>query len=156
VKAQGKNIASLCWNESGETIFALTDHIPNVSSNLGETMASLMAISKAKRLGLKKIILEGDSSTTITAINNSADEDDWITSPIIKDIKHHLLSFEVWKVRKIHRSKNRCAHDLAQWAAATQAYKTSTATPTQQLHFAQPDSISPSQEKKNFFFVQQR
>ncbi|XP_041010079.1 alpha-methyl-mannoside-specific lectin-like [Juglans microcarpa x Juglans regia] len=51
VRAKGSVIAAICWNDSGEAIYAIIDFICSVNPNIGEAKTALMAVIKAKRLG---------------------------------------------------------------------------------------------------------
>lgn len=69
-------------------------------------MASKLALS----VGPKPLILEGDSTIVIMAINQPNLISDWHIDPIIRDIHHILASFPSSKAIKVQRHANLQAH----------------------------------------------
>ncbi|XP_041011347.1 uncharacterized protein LOC121255133 [Juglans microcarpa x Juglans regia] len=95
IRKEGSILASICWKDNGEVLFAIIDLINKVNSNLGEASAALMAIKEAARLKLENIIVGGDSDVTIQAISNTSYIQELNLSPVINDIRHHLNSFKL-------------------------------------------------------------
>ncbi|KAF5475450.1 hypothetical protein F2P56_007254, partial [Juglans regia] len=64
------------------------------------------------QLGIKRIILEGDSKIVISTINNR--EENWsATGMLIEDVKIQLNSYEEWSASHVRREGNQAAHKLA-------------------------------------------
>lgn len=77
----------------------------------------LEAIQEAHHINMNILQIEGDSQQLIGALSKYNISSDWEIQGITSDSRYLLQFFEDWFVRKIHRSQNRCAHELAQWAA---------------------------------------
>jgi hypothetical protein len=84
----------------------------------GEAQVAKLASMLVSSMQLNKFILEGESSTVISALHNSAFRLDFPYDHVISDT---LLSFPVsslWEARKISRNENFCSHYVAYRAAA--------------------------------------
>ena len=84
----------------------------------GEALAAKLAAELVSSMQLNKFILEGESSTVISALHNSAFR---LDSPFDHVIKDTLLSFSdssLWEARKIFKNENLCAHYMAYMAMA--------------------------------------
>jgi hypothetical protein len=83
-----------------------------------EALAARLAASLAVSLNLRDFSLEGDSITVILALQDLSQILDWKIADLISDSVSIIPSSSIWKVRKVHRSANFCAHHVAYWAAA--------------------------------------
>lgn len=68
--------------------------------------------------GSSNLFLEGDSLTTILAINRANLFSDMAISPIITDIQLKLQQVQVWTASKNSSSANFRAYHIAKWAAS--------------------------------------
>jgi hypothetical protein len=110
--------AAVCRDSNGKIIKAISQISPPCDPNFGEALAALLAASLAVSLQLKKIIIEGDSQTVITALQHPTITQDWSIDSIISDSLSILSTSSNWEARKINRSANFYAHHVAHWAAA--------------------------------------
>ncbi|KAF5469111.1 hypothetical protein F2P56_013207 [Juglans regia] len=79
---------------------------------LAEAMGAIEASCFGLQLGIKRIILEGDSKIVISAINNR--EENWSAmGMLIEDVKIKLNSYEEWSASHVRREGNQAAHKLA-------------------------------------------
>ncbi|XVF82801.1 hypothetical protein PTKIN_Ptkin16aG0079000 [Pterospermum kingtungense] len=85
------------------------------TAELAEAKAATIALNFAKDLGLSNIILEGDASNIITAINSSQLD----LSPIgnlIEEVRAICKDFRACQTRHVKREANMAAHTLAKEA----------------------------------------
>ncbi|GLT55002.1 hypothetical protein SLA2020_281580 [Shorea laevis] len=110
-------------DHDGSLIWATAKKIPCMDINAGEAQAALLAVETATRFyPSSSLILEGDSLTTITALNNPNYCTDWSSRDIISDVILLLSSFSSWSATKVSRSINLRAHLVAKWAASHNVY----------------------------------
>ena len=76
-----------------------------------EVLAMGKCVILALELGLKNVILEGDSLQTIQAIKDK--ECKGMTGHIISGIIHEMSKFRMAKARHINRNGMKIAHELA-------------------------------------------
>lgn len=114
--------AATLRDHKGEFLAVNTLKLPPMDANLGEAHAALLAVRMAASLGCTSLCLEGDSLVTVLAIKDPFLFSDWISESVISDISLQLLSFSDWKVSKISRCANFCAHQVARWAAANHVF----------------------------------
>jgi predicted proteasome-type protease len=62
---------------------------------------------------LKNFTLEGDSLVVISALQNLSITQDWHIESIIANTMLLLSASSLWNARKVHRSTNFCAHNVA-------------------------------------------
>ena len=103
-------------NEQGLVMATLAQQIPLPASvEMVEMLAARRAMVFAKEHGFDKVIVEGDSATTITSING--DHMDYsVLSHLLLDIKCFFSSFSYISITHTHREGNSVAHKLARWA----------------------------------------
>ncbi|XP_042969130.1 uncharacterized protein LOC122301822 [Carya illinoinensis] len=118
VRENGSTAAAICRKDEGDIDFIQTSFIHSTNPNQGEATALLIGLKAAKEANIQNLIIAGDSLNTIMAANAESHNPDWITQPIMQDIRHMLGTLNSWQLRKIHRDQNRCAHSVAQWAAS--------------------------------------
>ena len=82
---------------------------------VGEAMAALFAVEFGRDIGVKDVIMEGDSLITVNAIRGESHKWSYY-GHIIEDIKVVLSNFHRWEVGHIRREGNAAAHHLAKWA----------------------------------------
>ena len=85
---------------------------PPCSPNMGEALATQLAISVACSLNLDQFILEGDSEVVIQALNFPFSDQDWRISPVIMTSLNNISSDSFWEARKINRNANFYAHSV--------------------------------------------
>jgi hypothetical protein len=75
----------VCRNSKGQIIHMISQINPSCSSNVGEALATQLAISLATTFPFDRFILEGDSKVMILALQHPNSALDWRISPIILD-----------------------------------------------------------------------
>jgi hypothetical protein len=106
--------AAVCRNHKGEIRQIITQVRPPCSQVNGEALA----VELVSSMQLNKFILEGESSTVVSALHNLAFR---LDSPFDHVIKDTLLSFSnssLWEARKSSRNENLCTHYVAYRAVA--------------------------------------
>ena len=109
--------AAVCRNSNGNIIKILSQVRPPCSPVLGEAQAALLACSLAVSLNLKNFVIEGDSASVITALQDPSLILDWQIDHIICNIFSLIPTSSTWNARKANRSANFCAHYVANRAA---------------------------------------
>lgn len=100
------------------TLCSLKSLFPNPL--LGEAAATLSATNCYAELGIRNIILQGDSLTVVNSIQQA--KEDWNSAGIlVRDIKHLLSGFQRWSVRHVSRNVNMVANCLAKYALGLKA-----------------------------------
>ncbi|KAF5472158.1 hypothetical protein F2P56_008898 [Juglans regia] len=115
VQDQFSVVSAIKRNHSGDILGILTENVQTTIPLIAEAKAALLAANMASNQGLA--IIEGDSQSIISSIESPDISTFWNISTIIKDIQHLSNLYQNWKFAKIHRSQNRCAHSVVQWAA---------------------------------------
>nr|XP_051220950.1 uncharacterized protein LOC127339093 [Lolium perenne] len=88
-----------------------------------ELRACQRALVLAKKLKLQKIILETDSSSVVSKLNNEM-KDMSMHGPLVEDIKRELREMVDYKVKWARRTANRVAHVLAKEGCGLESCKT--------------------------------
>lgn len=73
----------------GDIFFVFAKNLPVLDISADEASAALLAVEVAASFSSSKILLEGDSSSVMTAINNSnlcAESAYWSIAPIVEDV----------------------------------------------------------------------
>ena len=109
--------AAVCRNSNRKIIKILAQIRPACSPAYGEALAALLAASLAVSLNLDPFVLEGDSATVITALQDPSFILDWQLDHLICNIFTLIPVSSTWKARKVNRSANFCAHYVANRAA---------------------------------------
>ena len=110
-------ISIIIRNEQGLVMAALSQQIPLPTSvEMVEVLVARRALVYAKELGFDRVIVEGDSTNTITSINGGH-MDHSALGHVLLDIKSLLFSFSHTSVEHITREGNCVAHKLARRAA---------------------------------------
>ena len=96
---------------------ALSQQIPLPAlMEMVKVLVACQALVFAKELGFDRVIVEGDSTNTITSINGG--HMDYSTlGHVLMDIKCLFSSFSYISVKHINREDNCVAHKLARQAA---------------------------------------
>ncbi|KAF5469211.1 hypothetical protein F2P56_013300, partial [Juglans regia] len=116
VRNNSSTSLAVCRNHQGIFQFIVAQNNRYVDPNLGEATAAFIGVQEAYTRQIAKIVLQGDSLNTIRSINNPHQAINWETEGVARDTRFLLQDFQEWKAVKIHRSQNRCAHSIAQWA----------------------------------------
>ncbi|GLT55480.1 hypothetical protein SLA2020_285970 [Shorea laevis] len=78
--------AATVSDHDGSLLWATAKKLPLMDINAGEAQAALLAVETATRFyPSSKLILEGDSLMTITALNNTQFCTEWSSSGIIEE-----------------------------------------------------------------------
>ncbi|GLT52905.1 hypothetical protein SLA2020_262140 [Shorea laevis] len=110
--------AAILRDHQGNIISACSRRLPAMEANQGEAHAALLAVQLASQHGSSPLILEGDSLSTILAINSPHISSDWSAAHVIADALQLLSSLPVWTALKVSRCANSFAHHTAKWAAS--------------------------------------
>jgi hypothetical protein len=110
--------AAVCRDSQGLILKALSQISPQCEANFGEALAAQLAASLAVSMDLQTFSLEGDSATVIAALKTPALSQDWQINSVIAATLASLPASFSWETRKVHRSANFCAHQVAFWVAA--------------------------------------
>jgi hypothetical protein len=86
---------------------------PSYSPNMGEALATHLAVSLAFSLGLDCFILKGDSEVVFLALRHPNSSSDWRISSIIDDIIDSIPFSSSWEARNVNRSANFYVHYIA-------------------------------------------
>ncbi|XP_030939879.1 uncharacterized protein LOC115964767 [Quercus lobata] len=109
-------IGIIIRNEQGLVMAALSQQIPLPTSvEMVEVLAACRALVFAKELGFDRVIVEGDSTNTITSINGGH-MDHLALGHVLLDIKRLFSCFSHISVKYINREGNCVAHKLARRA----------------------------------------
>ncbi|KAL0011507.1 hypothetical protein SO802_006615 [Lithocarpus litseifolius] len=77
--------ATLCRDHSGKILLARTSFDLARETIWTESNGTLLAVNKARELGLRKVVFEGDASWVIHPIYSSASCPHWLIMPLIGD-----------------------------------------------------------------------
>lgn len=95
--------------------------------HLGKAKAAFPRVQAAHNKNMINIRLEGDSRRIILALRTSSNIQDWIAKGTIRDhTKLMSNNFDFWEAIKIHRSFNRCAHEITRWVASNNVIRSIT------------------------------
>ena len=83
-----------------------------------EVFAAIQGLQLAHDIGIKKVIIEGDSASTIKALHGSEDYCSWLGNEIL-EARRLLQRLEEWDLSMIRREANVVAHMLARQALHT-------------------------------------
>ncbi|XP_059436590.1 uncharacterized protein LOC132169594 [Corylus avellana] len=120
-------------NERGQVLVVRSLVKPGRLSPLAaEAWAGGQALIFGKDVGLRKIILEGDSKLMVATVNGR-DASGRGIGHLIEDRYILLQPFNDWKVMAVRRSANQAAHEVARMAIRANTAWT--------WHFAYPDCI---------------
>jgi hypothetical protein len=89
--------AAVCRDSNGVILKILSQIRPSCSPAFGEALAAQLASVLAFSLKLDHVILEGDSSVVISALQNSTCVMDWHIELIIKDTISSFPASSLWK-----------------------------------------------------------
>ena len=104
-------------NSVGLVIASCSQCLPQAySSNEVEALAAAKAVSFATKIGISKVVLEGDSLTIIKALSNDQRS---LSSfgPLIDDAKFSSVNFDQLRYSHVKRECNFAAHSLAKFAS---------------------------------------
>jgi hypothetical protein len=110
--------ATVCRNSNGVILKILSQIRPSCSPAIGEALAAQLASELAISLQLYQVILKGDSSLVISALQNPSCVMDWQINFIIKDTISSFSAPPLWEARKINISANFYTYYAAYRAAA--------------------------------------
>ena len=102
-------------DDRGHLLLAGAKKLPYGTNNIAECQAALLAVQIARKEGIKKLHLEGDSLITVQAISK-LNAKAWHLQPIINIIEQELNNFEDFKITHIKREGNQEADILSKWA----------------------------------------
>ena len=101
--------AAVGKNHKGEIKKILTQVKPPCSQVNGEAQAAKLVGVLASSMQLEKFILEGESSSIILALQNSAVRLDFLFEHIVNDTPTSFPASSLWEAKKISRNENFCA-----------------------------------------------
>lgn len=102
-------------NDHGCILMTRTKRVQaNWSANFTEASTTVYGLEMARRMGFKKIHLEGDALNIITSIKNK--EQGWAPIYLVLDCCFDVLSyFDVSMLSFVRRIGNTAAHMVARW-----------------------------------------
>jgi hypothetical protein len=109
--------AAVCRNSEGRILHMASQISSSCNPNYGEALAAKLAVSLAASLHLDHFILEGDSQVVISTLRHPNVYQDLRISCLILKMIRSISASSSWKVTKISRSANFCAHYVAHWVA---------------------------------------
>ncbi|KAL4308866.1 hypothetical protein GQ457_01G015730 [Hibiscus cannabinus] len=109
-----KSVSGVIGRDHAGLIMAscIVPHLHVADTFVAEALACLQAVTFAKELGFRRVVVEGDSLTVIKKVR-SLSADGSLISPIIFDIKDIVKGFDGIAFKFVHRSSNIVAHTLA-------------------------------------------
>ena len=108
--SDGKVMATMC-----DTMILIQDPV------LAKALAAIRAIKLCLSLGIRKIILEGDSLQVVHALQAS-NGGQFVIGPIVEDARHLCRQFSDFEVKHVLRGANGEAHRLAKLALSQEGY----------------------------------
>jgi ribonuclease HI len=103
-------------NEVGLPMASMTCSRANVMDPFAaELFAAKAGLQLAHDIGIKRVILEGDSANTNKALGSMEDDYSWLGNEVT-EARHLLQSLEAWELSTIKRDVNKVAHMLARKA----------------------------------------
>ncbi|XP_023905820.1 uncharacterized protein LOC112017593 [Quercus suber] len=116
-KEQGQcGIGVVVWNDKSQIMGALSKTLPYPLGALdAKAKAAEIGIIFSWELGLREIILEGDSQIVMNAIA-SHDPGPIKIQQLVTDIKSWVPKFRAWKTSFTRREGNKAAHLMAKHA----------------------------------------
>jgi hypothetical protein len=93
--------AAILSDSNGNIFAALSRKYASMDANIWEAFVASLAIILASSFGYSSLILDGDSLTIISMINNASSFLDWNFSSIIGDILQQLECFRIWTATKV-------------------------------------------------------
>ena len=113
-KRMGMGIA--IWDHKGKLLVAFCatrEFITDPATS--EALITWQAAELSHRLGLQKVVLEGDALEVVNVLRT---EELWLGRyrHILQDVKHMLSQYREWKVNHVHRQGNGVAHGLEKLA----------------------------------------
>ena len=113
-------IGCIINNDAGKWIAKLAAPLSPTTNNLAELEALDQGLLLCYKLGLSKIIIEGDSQITLNAIRKR-DTPNWVLNSKLREVLVHLDRFEDYQIGHIFREGNRIADGLANKGADGQS-----------------------------------
>ncbi|KAL3519959.1 hypothetical protein ACH5RR_018108 [Cinchona calisaya] len=108
-------VAAILRNNHGCIMHGHTKILRSYDANSAEAAVILEAMRIADQ-GLKKVILEGDSTTVISTLKNECLQFDWSCAVDIQEARKYSRKWPKWRFRKVPRNCNSTAHQNAKWA----------------------------------------
>ena len=103
-------------NEVGLPMASMTCSRANVMDPFAaELFAAKAGLQLAHDIGIKRVILEGDSANTNKALGSMEDDYSWLGNEVT-EARHLLQSLEAWELSTIKRDVSKVAHMLARKA----------------------------------------
>lgn len=106
-------------DSSGDIKGAWVHRFESMNAFCAETEVANQALHIATTLNLSKVIIEGDATTVVMALNGIDDYTDWRVTHLSIDGRSTLSQHCLWQLQYAPRECNRSAHNLAQWAKTT-------------------------------------
>lgn len=95
-------VVAVILSDSNRNIFAAPSRkLASMDANIREAFVASLAIILASPFGYSSLILDGDSVTIISMINNALSFSDWNFSSITEDILQQLECFRIWTATKV-------------------------------------------------------
>jgi hypothetical protein len=104
----------VCRNSNEKIIKILAQIRPTCSLAYGEAQVALLASFLIVSLNLDNFVLEGDSATFITTLQDPSIILDWQLDHIICNIFSLIPVSSTWKARKVNRSAKKRRRTIAQ------------------------------------------
>ncbi|GLT45633.1 hypothetical protein SLA2020_194520 [Shorea laevis] len=115
-------MGAVARDSSGEVLAALACKGPEVVvAEIAEVCSLRKALRWAQELSFRKVIMETDCASIVTAINSTIPNVHSALSPVLSDCRQLMSSFLSCTVQHVHREGNSVAHELAKRALHAEA-----------------------------------
>ena len=109
-------MAVVIRNELGLPMASMTCSRANVMDPFAaEFFAAKAGLQLAHDIGIKRVILEGDSANTNKALGSLEEDYSWLGNEVT-EARHLLQSLEAWELSTVKRDVSKVAHMLARKA----------------------------------------
>lgn len=98
VRQRGSTTVAICRTPAGSILFVITKHFCSTNPNQGEATTMLLGVQEAKESQIEKLVIVGDSLTTLKVVQDSNYVPDWSVQPLIQDIRITLKGFHRWEL----------------------------------------------------------
>ena len=105
-------IGCIINNEKGKWIIKRAKNINPTSNNLAEIEALQEGIKLCHKIGLTKVIIEGDSQIVLNTLRKRSTPN-WVLNSKLEEILSLIDKLEVYQITHIFRQGNQIANELA-------------------------------------------
>ena len=105
-------IGAVAYNENGDTVFQVSEHIGETTNNQAEYKAVVRALEEAKKYGGKELSFYLDSELIVKQLNGEYKVKNKELQPLFVNIHNLGLNFKKMEYRHVRRENNKEADKL--------------------------------------------